>query len=88
MSSLQYFDFVVQQLGYETVDQIIIVALMNLRALIDNYIPTQHVLEKKRVMFETLLKVLLKEDLQPSTRVPIVDNLFGFVSHKQHIELV
>lgn len=38
-------------------------------------------------MFKTLLNLLLREDLEPTLRVPIVDNLFGFVSEKDHIEL-
>lgn len=38
-------------------------------------------------MFETLLALLLREDLEPTIRVPIVDNLFGFVSNLGHIEL-
>lgn len=38
-------------------------------------------------MFETLLKMLQRSDIDPSTRVPIVDNLFSFVSHKDHIEI-
>lgn len=77
-----------KQLGHETVDQIIQVALMNIKALIDYYIPSSNVAESKRVMFETLHTVLMREDLEPSTRVPIVDNLFGLVSHKDHITLV
>jgi aminopeptidase N len=40
MSSLQYFDFVVKQIPFETVDQIIQVALMNLASLVSYYIPT------------------------------------------------
>lgn len=38
-------------------------------------------------MFETLLKLLLRSDIEPSTRIPIVDNLFSFVSHKDHIDM-
>ncbi len=36
-------------------------------------------------MFDTLLKLLLREDIEPTTRIPIVDNMFGFVSDKSHI---
>ncbi len=61
---------------------------MNLKALIDNYIPAKHVLDKKRIMFETLLNLLMREDIEATTRVPIVDNLFGFVCDKAHLELV
>ena len=38
MSSLKYVDFVHKQLPHETVEQIIAVALMNLRVLIGSYI--------------------------------------------------
>jgi hypothetical protein len=41
MSSLQYFDFFVKQFSLETVEQILQVSLMNLKGLIDNYIPTE-----------------------------------------------
>jgi len=41
MTSLKYVEFVQNQLPYETVDQIIQVALMNLRVLIASYIPTE-----------------------------------------------
>ena len=43
MSSLQYLDFVLKQIPYEKVDQIIQVALMNLSALVSYYIPVEHV---------------------------------------------
>ncbi len=59
---------------------------MNLKALIEYYIPADTVSDKKKVMFETLLNLLMREDLDDSTRIPIVDNLFGFVSHADHIQ--
>lgn len=61
---------------------------MNLKALIEYYIPADTVSDKKKVMFETLLALLLRPELDPSTRIPIVDNLFGFVSHPDHISIV
>ena len=45
-------------------DQIIQVALMNLSALVSYYIPHQHVLEKKKIMFETLLNLLANESIE------------------------
>lgn len=87
MSSLQFCDFIVKQIPYEQVDQIIQVALMNLSALVSYYIPTQHVLEKKRLMFETLMKLLSNELIENSTKIPIVDNLFGFLSDVTHLRL-
>ncbi|CDW89925.1 aminopeptidase n [Stylonychia lemnae] len=87
ISSMQYFHFVVEQLQYESVDQIIQVALMNLTSLISLYLPTSEVLGKKRIMFETLKHLLQRSDIEPSTRVPIVDNLFGFASSPDHIKV-
>ena len=87
MSSVQYFDFVVKQIPYESVDQIIQVALMNLSALVSYYIPHQHVLEKKKIMFETLLNLLANESIEQTTKIPIVDNLFGFLSDLEHLQL-
>ena len=60
---------------------------MNLRGLIEYYIPTNFVLEKKALMFNTLLQLLQKENLEETIRVPIVDNLFGFLSDIDHITL-
>ncbi len=85
MSSLQYFDFVVKQIPYESVDQIIQVALMNLTSLVSFYIPTQFVVEKRKIMFDVLLKLLGNDAIDSQTKIPIVDNLFGFLSDKDHL---
>jgi hypothetical protein len=87
MSSLRYLDFVVKQIPYETVDQIIQNALMNLSGLVAYYIPTHHVFEKKKVLFDTLLNLLASEHIDPNTKIPIVDNLFGFLSDIEHLNL-
>lgn len=87
MSSLQYLDFVIQQIPYERVDQIIQVALMNLSALVSYYIPSSVVLEKKKAMFEVLLGLLANEHIEQTTKIPIVDNLFGFLSDVDHLKL-
>ena len=87
MSSIQYFDFVIKQIPYESVDQIIQVALINLSALVSYYIPPQHVFEKKKIMFETLLNLLANESIEQTTKIPIVDNLFGFLSDIEHLKL-
>ena len=87
MSSLQFLDFVIKQIPYETVDQIIQVALMNLSGLVSYYIPIDHVTEKKRAMFDTLLHLLANENIEPTTKIPIVDNLFGFLSDIDHLKL-
>jgi hypothetical protein len=87
MSSLQYFDFVSKQIPYENVDQIIQVALMNLSALVSYYIPISHVIEKKKIMFDTLLGLLANEHIEATTKIPIVDNLFGFLSDVEHLKL-
>ena len=87
MSSLQYFDFVVKQIPFETVDQIITVALANLSALVSYYIPTQHVISKRTIMFDTLLQLLANDQIEEPTKIPIVDNLFGFLSNIDHLNL-
>jgi hypothetical protein len=38
-------------------------------------------------MFQTLLDLLAREDIDATTKVPIVDNIFGFISDKEHINL-
>jgi aminopeptidase N len=87
MSSLQYFDFVVKQIPYETVDQIIQAALMNLSSLVSFYIPTHMVVEKRKIMFDVLLGLLANEAIDAQTKIPIVDNLFGFLSDKDHLNI-
>ncbi len=39
-------------------------------------------------MFETLLSLLMRQDIDPATRIPIVDFLFGFAKDLDHLELV
>jgi F0F1-type ATP synthase delta subunit len=38
-------------------------------------------------MFETLLKLLANPSIEQTTKIPIVDNLFGFLSDKEDIKL-
>jgi hypothetical protein len=87
MSSLQYLDFVIRQIPYESVDQIIQSALMNLSALVSYYIPTRFVLEKKKAMFDVLIGLLANPQIENTTKIPIVDNLFGFLSDLDHLNL-
>lgn len=87
MSSLQYLDFVIRQIPFETVDQIIQSALMNLSSLVSYYIPTRFVLEKKKAMFDVLIGLLANPHIEQTTKIPIVDNLFGFLSDIGHITL-
>jgi len=86
MSSLQYFDFVVKQLPQETVEQAITSTLMNLNTLIQYYIPEDSVKTCQEKMFETLLD-LLGKDIPDSIKNPVVDNIFGFISRKDHVDL-
>lgn len=60
---------------------------MNLKGLIDNYIPEELVFEKQRVMFDTLVGLLANPQIDEATKNPIVDNLFGFIAHKDHLGL-
>ena len=76
-----------KQIPYETVDQIIQAALMNLSSLVSFYIPTEFVVEKRKIMFDVLLNLLVNEAIDPQTKIPIVDNLFGFVSDKDHLKV-
>lgn len=60
---------------------------MNIRGLIHSYIPTEFVLEKQVQMFNTLLALLQREDIEETIRIPIVDNLFGFLTDLEHIKI-
>ena len=57
-------------LAYETVEQIIVVGLMNLRTLFKNYLPLEIIHQKKDEMFNILLDMLKKAEV---TKEPIVD---------------
>lgn len=83
MTSLQYCDFVQQQLPRETVDQIIQLGVMNLKSLIAYYIPEEKVLEKKSSLFDLSMQLLSRDDL---SKDPIADNIFGFISNKDQID--
>ena len=82
MSSLQYIDFVQNQLPHETVDQIISVGIMNLRVLIARYIPNELVSEKRDILFETMVTLLGKEGV---SKDPIVDQIFGFLGNVENL---
>ena len=60
---------------------------MNLSSLIYYYIPTNQILEKKKVMFDILLGLLAKPEIDENTKVPIVDSLFAFLSDIEHLKL-
>ena len=86
MSSLQYFDFVIKQLPQETVEQSIVATLTNLTVLAKYYIPEDSVRTCQEKMFTTLLD-LLARDIPDSIKSPVVDNIFGFISHEDHVAL-
>ena len=60
---------------------------MNLSSLVSYYIPTNMVVEKRKIMFNVLLGLLSNEHIDHSTKIPLVDNLFGFVSDIDHLNL-
>jgi hypothetical protein len=59
---------------------------MNLSALVSYYIPTRFVLEKKKAMFDVLIGLLANPHIEGPTKIPIVDNLFGFLSDIDHLQ--
>jgi len=58
MKSTEYIDFIVKQIGKEKVERILMVGLMNLKALIAYYLPAENVAEAKRVLFDTILDLI------------------------------
>jgi len=84
MTSVQYIDFVKQNLPCENVEQNISVVLMNLSALIKNYIPQDRVHLTKDILFETCHSLLAVEG---APKDAISDSLFGFVSKNEHLEM-
>ena len=83
MCPLNYIEFMQKQLPAETVEQILQVSLMNLKALIAAYVPLDVVGEKKDALFNTLLTLLQKDGVNKD---PIVDQLFGFLSSKENVQ--
>ena len=60
---------------------------MNLSALVSYYIPSQFVIEKRKIMFNVLLGLLAQPHIDHSTKIPIVDNLFAFLSDLENLNL-
>lgn len=85
MSSIQFCNFVINQLPQESVEQIITTSIAYLSALIAYYIPTDQVKEYQARMFPILVGVLSAEVPQ-SVKDAIVDSLWSFLSDKAHVE--
>ena len=85
MSSLQYINFIINQLPKETVEQTITFTFANLNQLIAYYIPTDQVLAQKTKMFPILMDVLQK-DVAQSVKDSVVDSLWSFISTQEHAE--
>ena len=83
MKSLHYLDFVQKQIVHESCEHIVSWGLLNLSVLIDSYLPVEVIDEKAHSLFETLIQLLQKEGI---TKDPIVDRIFSFLSHKEHIQ--
>jgi len=60
---------------------------MQLRQLISYYLPVDQIKEAKHKMFGVLYEMLLQE-IPASVQGPVVDNLFGFVSHSEDVKSV
>ena len=86
MSSIQYYNFVAKQLPLETVEQTIAFSLMNLKSLIAYYIPTDLVNKYKSQMFPVLHE-MLEKDIPASIKSAVVDQLWGFLSSKNDVEM-
>lgn len=55
---------------------------MTLSTLVDNYLPVEVTAAKQHALFDILVSLLQKEGM---TKDPVVDAMFGFLSHKEHI---
>lgn len=73
MSSVEYFDIVLNQLPQEPIEEVLSTTLMRLAALIANYIPKNQISQRKKQMFDSLLNLLAKPDLAVDVKSPIVD---------------
>ena len=85
-SSLAYFDMAVSQLQHETVDQILALMLDHLSTLIFNYIPVNLIEQKSKQVYTAILNIFKNESLDEDLMIPLVDNLFDFLSDFQHIQ--
>ena len=77
MKSVDYMDFLLNQLQHETVEHIITPGIFNLSTLISSFLPIEVCEEKERALFETFVTLLQKEGMVTD---PIVDQLFNFLS--------
>lgn len=86
LSPVKFFDFVVNQYPFVKSQQILSTSLMYLNALLNNYMPSEIVAESKQKMFDVLMQVLQKID-DNSLKIPIVDNMMGFISSPEQVTL-
>jgi hypothetical protein len=82
MKSTDFIDFIVNQLPNEPEERILMTGLMQLRALINQYLPVELVAEKKAALFDAIYGVLMKGT---ATLEPMADQLFGFISTEEQI---
>lgn len=61
---------------------------MNLKSLIDYYLPVELVKETKAKMFDTLLDILNKDGIPEAVQGSLVENVFSFVTTPQQVELI
>jgi len=82
MKSTEFIDFIVNQLPQELEERILMTGLVQLRSLINDYLPVELVEEKKAALFDAIFGVLLKGT---ATLEPMADQLFGFISTEEQI---
>ena len=86
MSSLQYFNLVVNQIPHETSQMIIQNNLMYLGMLIGNYIPPTMIPDCREQMFNTLM-VTLTKTTDEALKAPITDQIVSFISSPESVTL-
>ena len=84
-TAMIYFDMLVAQLKFETVDQILALMLDHLSTLIYSYLPTNLIEKKCKQVYTAILHIFRDDSLDEYLMIPLVDNLFAFLADFAHI---
>lgn len=86
LSSVEYFNLVMQALPHEPVEQTLTFILQNLNALMLYYMPLTLVEESQTQLFGMLLSLLQTAEMD-SLKSTVLDNMLQFAVDKEHLDL-
>lgn len=86
MSSVKYFNFIISQLPNEQSQNVVMDVLKSLQTDIDLFLPVGKVKAARKVQFDTLMQMALKEK-DTEMKDILTHHLFGAMQLDEHIQL-